>query len=219
MEILAETGQEVATSAAKVGYMTTSTAQTTDPRPTFAGAVALAVDTAAAVRPDQLDRPTPCPEYDVRALLGHLLSVLRRVAAVGRGAPPFSVPQVTTDVPDDGWGAAARAAAGDVLAVWADDALLDLELTLPYGTHRGAVALATYTGELSTHTWDLATATAQRPAWDDDVLAVALAATHRMLPAEGRAGLPFADVVPVPVDAPPVERLVAWQGRDARWAA
>src|SRR4051794_5368167 len=72
-------------------YMTPSTTQTTDPRPAFAGAVALAVDTAAAVRPDQLDRPTPCPEYDVRALLGHLLSVLRRVAAVGRGAPPISV--------------------------------------------------------------------------------------------------------------------------------
>src|SRR3954467_4071432 len=202
MEILAETGQEVATYAATVGYMTTSTAQTTDPRPAFAGAVALAVDTAAAVRPDQLDRPTPCPEYDVRALLGHLLSVLRRVAAVGRGAPPFSVPQVTTDVPDDGWGAAARAAADDVLAVWADDTLLDRELTLPYGTHRGGVALATYTGELSTHTWDLAAATGQSPAWDDDALAVALAGSRHVLPAEGRGGrLPFAAVVPVPDDA------------------
>src|SRR3954452_24186178 len=104
--MLAETGQEVATYAATVGYMTTSTAQTTDPRPAFAGAVALAVDTAAAVRPDQLDRPTPCQEYDVRALLGHLLSVLRRVAAVGRGAQPFSLPHASTHVPHDGGGAA-----------------------------------------------------------------------------------------------------------------
>src|SRR4051794_41973902 len=107
MEILAETGQEVATYAATVGYMTTSTAQTTDPRPAFAGAVALAVDTAAAVRPDQLDRPTPCQEYDVRALLGHLLSVLRRGGAAGRGGPPVSPPPGATPAPARGGGAAA----------------------------------------------------------------------------------------------------------------
>src|SRR3954453_8855863 len=99
--------------------MTTSIALPTDPRPAFATAVGTAVDAMGAVRPDQLSGPTPCTEFDVRTLLGHLLSVLRRVAAVGRGESPFSVPQVSTDVPDDGWGAAARAAADDVLAVWA----------------------------------------------------------------------------------------------------
>jgi uncharacterized protein (TIGR03086 family) len=198
--------------------MTTSTALTTDPRPAFATAVGTAVDAMSAVRPDQLTGPTPCTEFDVRALLGHLLSVLRRVAAVGRGEPPFSVPQVSTGVPDDGWGAAARAAADDVLAVWADDALLDRELTLPYGTHRGVVALATYTGELSSHTWDLAAATGQSPDWDDDALTVALAGSRHVLPAEGRGGpVPFAPAVPVPADAPLIEQLVGWQGRDPAW--
>jgi uncharacterized protein (TIGR03086 family) len=198
--------------------MTTSTALTTDPRPAFATAVGTAVDAMSAVRPDQLTGRTPCSEYDVRSLLGHLLSVLRRVAAVGRGEPPSSVPQVSADVPDDGWGAAARTAADVVLAVWADDALLDRELALPYGTHRGAVALATYTGELSTHTWDLAAATGQSPAWDDDALTVGLAASRRLLPAEGRGGrIPFAPAVPVPDGAPLIEQLVGWQGRDPAW--
>src|SRR3954451_3541552 len=114
--------------------MTLSTPLATDPRPAFAGATATACAVAVAVRPDQLDGPTPCTEYDVRALLGHLVAVLRRGAAGCRGYPPSSVPQVTTGVPDDGWGAAARAAADDVLAVWAaDPGLLDRELTLPYG--------------------------------------------------------------------------------------
>ena len=198
--------------------MTTSIALPTDPRPAFATAVGTAVDAMGAVRPDQLSGPTPCTEFDVATLLGHLLSVLRRVAAVGRGESPFSVPQVSTDVPDDGWGAAARAAADDVLAVWTDDALLDRELTLPYGTHRGAVALATYTGELSTHTWDLAAATGQSPAWDDAAVAVGLAGTHHVLPAEGRGEfIPFAPAVPVAADAPLIDRLVAWQGRDPAW--
>jgi uncharacterized protein (TIGR03086 family) len=123
-----------------------------------------------------------------------------------------------TDVPDRDWGAAARTAADDVLDVWADPALLTRQLTLPYGTHTGAVAMATYTGELATHTWDLAAATGRTPAWDDDVLAVTLAAMRRILPAEGRGpGVPFGPVVPVADDAPPIDRLVAWQGRDPAW--
>ncbi|WP_029433809.1 TIGR03086 family metal-binding protein [Blastococcus sp. URHD0036] len=198
--------------------MTASAQTLTDPRPAFAAASATALATVAGVRPGLLDRPTPCTEYDLRALLGHLVSVFRRVAAVGRGEPPASVPQVTTDVPDDGWAAAARAAADEALAVWADDALLDRELVLPYGRHRGAVAMATYTGEVTTHTWDVAVTSGQTPAWDPDVLAVALAATHRMLPADGRGErIPFGAVVPVPADAPLVEQVVAWQGRDPRW--
>src|SRR3954469_10414454 len=198
--------------------MTISTPLATDPRPAFASATATACAVAAAVRPDQLDGPTPCAEYDVRALLGHVVAVLRRVAAVGRGEHPFSVPQVATEVPDDGWGAAARAAADDVLAVWADPALLERQLTLPFGTFPGAAALATYTGELTTHTWDAAVATGQDPAWDPQVLAVALAAIRRALPADNRGpGVPFGPVVEVPDDAPLIDRLVAWQGRDPGW--
>lgn len=199
--------------------MTTTTALPTDPRPSFASAVTTAVPAIAAVRRDQLDGPTPCAEFDVRQLLGHLVGVLRRVAMVGRGEPLVPLPALHLQIPDDGWAAAAREGADDVLAVWADDALLERELTLPYGRHRGAVALATYTGELSTHTWDLAAATGQSPDWDDAALAVALDATRRILPAEPRGGpIPFGPVVPVPDDAPAIDRLVAWQGRDPRWA-
>lgn len=190
----------------------------TDPRPAFDRAATLACDVVAGVRTDQLTAPTPCAEYDVRALVGHLVSVLRRIAAVGRGEPALSVPQVSADVPDDSWGAAARAAADDIREVWSDDAVLGRELQLPFGTLPGAAALATYTGEITTHTWDLAVATGQRPAWDDDVVAQALPAIRAKLPASGRGpGIPFADAVPVPDDAPPVDRLVAWQGRDPSW--
>ena len=100
----------------------------------------------------------------------------------------------------------------------ADDDLLDRDVTLPFGTHRGSAALTAYTAELTTHTWDLARATGQAPEWDERVLAVALPATHQILPADVRGGpVPFGPVVPVPDDAPLVDRLVAWQGRDPRW--
>ena len=35
--------------------------------------------------------------------------------------------------------------------------------------------------------------------------------------AERPPGVPFADAVPVPDDAPVIDRLVAWQGRDPHW--
>jgi uncharacterized protein (TIGR03086 family) len=196
----------------------TQTALRTDPRPLFTRAVTTAVTCVSAVRLDQLDGPTPCTEYDVRHLLGHLVAVLHRVAAVGRGADPFSVPLVADGVPDDGWAAAAAVAAAEVAEVWADDALLDRVVTLPFGTLPGAAALASYVGEVTTHTWDLAVATGQSPAWDDEVLTVGLTAIRAKLPTASRGPqIPFGDAVPVPTDAPAVDQLVGWQGRDPGW--
>ena len=189
----------------------------TDPRPAFTSAVGLLLGTAAAVRPDQLGAPTPCTELDVQALLGHVLHVLRRIATAGRGADIDSTPRVV-ERPAEGWPQALEAAAADLAGVWADDRVLDAVLRLPFGTLPGRAALATWVGEVTTHTWDLAVATGHSPAWDDAVAAVGLAAILGKLPAAGRGpGIPFADAVPVPDDAPAVERLVAWQGRDPRW--
>jgi uncharacterized protein (TIGR03086 family) len=193
-------------------------ATTTDPRPAFLAAARIACDIVAGVSPDQLSDPTPCTEFDVRALLGHLVAVLHRVASVASGEPAIGQAPLVTDVPDDGWGAAARAAVDDVRAAWSDPAVLDREMRLPFGTLPGAAALASYTGELSTHTWDLAVATGQSPAWDEQVLAGALRAIRGKLPtAERPPGVPFAEAVPVPDDAPLIDRLVAWQGRDPHW--
>jgi uncharacterized protein (TIGR03086 family) len=198
--------------------MTTTTPTATDPRPAFAGAVDVLLVTAGAVRTDQLTAPTPCTEFDVHALLVHVRHVLRRITTAGRGEPVDSTP-LLTGTPAEGWPAALTAAADEAAAVWADDAVLDRVLRLPFGTLPGRAALATWVGEVTTHTWDLAVATGQAPAWDDAVVAVGLAAIRGKLPAAGRGpGIPFADAVPVPDDAPAVERLVAWQGRDPRWA-
>jgi uncharacterized protein (TIGR03086 family) len=190
----------------------------TDPRPLFADALATAAATVAAVRPDQLTAPTPCTEFDVRALLAHLVAVVDRIAAVGRGADPFSVPFAIDPVADDAWEDALATAVTGQQAVWADDAVLGAVLTLPFGTLPGAAALTSYTGELVTHTWDLAVATGQTPRWSEPVLRASLASSHGKLPQAVRPPqVPFADAVPVPDDAPLIEQVVAWQGRDPRW--
>ena len=201
-----------------------------DPRAVFARAVATGGTVVAAVRPEQLTRPTPCDDFDVRRLLGHLVGVLRRVAAVGRGDDPLAVPEVVEGIDDLAWPTAWSQAAHEVRAAWADDGVLTTAVRLPWTELPGAAALALYTNEVTVHTWDLATATGQRPPWDPRVLDVAVAAIHQALPAGGRAaafeamraslpeGLrdasaPFAEAVEVGAGAPAIDRLVAWNGR------
>ena len=59
----------------------------------------------AAVRDDQLSGPTPCPEYAVRHLLGHLLGLATAFRDAGRkelGATTDTDPQAA--LPDIGTG-------------------------------------------------------------------------------------------------------------------
>lgn len=186
-----------------------------DPRAIFAKSVVLAGAVIGAVRSDQLDNRTPCPEFKVRDLLGHLVFVLGSVAVVGRGDDPFSAREYTKDVADDQWLRAWIDGAFEVRAAWADGTALNRCIQLPWAELTGAEALAGYTNEVTVHTWDLATATGRKPEWNQRVLKVAFDAIHGVLPADDRAATsaPFADVVEVPADAPLIDRLVAWNGR------
>lgn len=198
--------------------MTIGTPLAPDPRPLLARARDTALSAVRGVTPAHLDAPTPCPDFPVRDLLGHVVTVLRRITVVARGGDVRSVPHVSRDVADGTWAAAAEQAAREQADAWADPALLARPLHLPFGTLPGAAALTVYTAELSTHTWDLAVATGQHPRWDDEAVALGLAAVRRALPPGPRgAQVPFADPVTVPGDAPLIEQLVAWQGRDPRW--
>src|ERR1700742_5231968 len=70
-----------------------------DPRPMFVLALAQTQALIDTVGTDELTLPTPCPEYDVRTLLGHLLSVAARINLALTGGDPLTIPKVT-DSPD-----------------------------------------------------------------------------------------------------------------------
>jgi len=209
---------------------TSTTSPTThepiDPRPILDRGIATGGSVIARIRPEQLTAPTPCSEMDVRTMLGHLVAVLDRIAALGRGDDPFAVTE--TPVPDDDWSGAWTASARRVADAWSDDAVLDQPMALPWIQGNGAEILTSYFSELTVHTWDLATATGQHPDWDDTIVTAALAARD-FLPAENRRALfeeistamgldevaiPFAEAVTIPDDASAIDRLVAWNGRD-----
>lgn len=183
-----------------------------DPRPLFVRALDQTQQLVNTTGPDDLHLPTPCDEYDVSTLQGHLLTVIARIDLALRGGNPLTIPAVTTGV-------------GDVPSAWkerrlaldntlADDAVLTRTCTLPWGTMPGAVAIAAYTGELTTHSWDLAKATGRVNELDDALAAQVLPTVQRSVPAEQRGGhVPFGPVVQVAEGASPYDQLAAWMGR------
>jgi uncharacterized protein (TIGR03086 family) len=194
-------------------------AQMPDVRPQLQAALDLAVATARNVGPDQLDRPTPCTEFDVDGLIRHLAGASDRAVLAATSIGP--VP----DLDDDAGVAPAAvvdalaATAADFGAAWSNDAALDRIVELPWATLPARVLLAIYLSEISTHTWDLARATGQQPVYDEGAVEIALATMRMGLPADGREQSPFGPVQPVADDAPAIERLVAWCGRPPAWSA
>ena len=120
------------------------------------------------------------------------------------------------------------AAADDPVSAWQHhtDAVQDLietrgdeSFTHPFaGTHRLADAVDRfYTADVFMHTWDLSRATGQEPGLDEDFAAVLLegmAPIEELLRSSGQYGA----AVPVSPQAPVVDRLMGFIGRDPAWA-
>ncbi|MER5471358.1 TIGR03086 family metal-binding protein [Streptomyces sp. NPDC002935] len=175
---------------------------------------------ADGVTDDQLGGATPCPEYAVHNILGHLagLSVAFRDAArKDLGATTDTSP--ASAVPDigPGWREALPKALDGLSDAWRDPAAWS-GMTRAGGVDLpGAVAAAVAADELLVHGWDLARATGQEYAPD----ATALQASYEFLSAAAedptRGGGIFGPVVPVPDDAPLLDRVIGLSGRDPGW--
>ncbi len=190
-----------------------------DPRPVLDAAVGQAAARIAELGPDDLARPTPCPEFDVATLVGHLIAVHRRLAHVATGGRASDVPSLVDDIPPAELGRVFTAERAALATVLADDAVLDRTFLVPWGEAPGRAALFAYVQEYAVHAWDLAAATGTTAALDPAAAETALALAVQFLPAEPRGGpIPFGPAVDVPADAGTYERLVGWLGRDpAAW--
>ncbi|GGU53627.1 TIGR03086 family metal-binding protein [Streptomyces daghestanicus] len=175
---------------------------------------------AEGVDDARLADPTPCPELAVRDLLGHLTGLavaFRDAARKDLGVTTDTRPDATVPDIGPGWRADLARALDGLTAAWqVPDAWSGMTraggIDLP-----GAVAAAVAAGELVVHGWDLARATGQEYAPDPAALRVAhgfLAAAAEE--AGGGDGI-FGPVVPVPADAPPLDRAVGLSGRDPSW--
>jgi uncharacterized protein (TIGR03086 family) len=193
----------------RVASMTTNT----DPRLHYRTALTWVRTLADGVPADRLADPTPCAEWDVRGMLGHLVATVDRLRVIGEGGDPQTTPRVVEGVADNGWTDALVAAEDKMAAVWADGAVLDELVTVPWGRVPGRAAVWGYIREALVHGWDLAVATGQSPEADPVTAEAALAETKRVMPAEPRGGpIPFAAPVAPRPEAGPTEQLANWCG-------
>lgn len=166
---------------------------------------------------DRLDDPTPCPELAVRNLLGHLLGLSVAFRDAGRKqfgpttdtAPDTAVPDIGAD-----WRVALPKYLAELAEVWRDPAAWEGQTRAGGVTMPGAVTGMVVTDELVVHGWDLAVATGQEYAPDTASLEACHALLSQGSPDEG--GM-FGPVVPVPEEAPLLERVIGLSGRDPRW--
>ncbi|MCA0156519.1 TIGR03086 family protein [Tsukamurella sp. M9C] len=189
-----------------------------DPRPAYSAATAWVQSLLEGLTADQLGRPTPSGELDVRALAGHLTAHCLQVIALAESSTVAGLPNL---VPEHDAATYADARARG-LAAWAG-APLDGVVTAPWGEASGSEALATYVNEALVHGWDIAVATGQPAEIPDGAVAVAALEVARVaIPAELRAmpEFPFGPVVEPREGTGPTERLANWNGRSAiGWGA
>lgn len=185
----------------------------------MAAAGAVAVRVARGVRPDQLDAPTPCPDWDVRTLVNHLVlwSAFRSEAAA-RKQPTDETYTEDTDFTQGDWAETFAAQLDRATAAWAEPGATDGETGLAGGSMPATVIAAMMLGELVVHGWDLATATGQELAVDPEVLAAVREFGDTMGPMARQMGA-FGAEVSVPDTAPPLDQVLGLVGRDPHWAA
>ncbi|MFE0171015.1 TIGR03086 family metal-binding protein [Streptomyces sp. NPDC059002] len=182
-----------------------------------AAALDLFTDRVHAVRADQWDAPTPCTQWSVRDLVGHLTAEQLWVPPLVRdGATTASVGDafdgdVLGPDPVTSWDTAATASR----AAFREPGALDRTVHLSFGPTSAAFYCGQMTTDLLVHAWDLS-----RAIGADETLPAELVdfAVREVTPYAGelaKSGL-FAAAVEPPPDADAQTRLLALLGRDVR---
>ena len=88
----------------------------------------LAVETPAEL----LEASTPCADFDVRRLLGHLIGTAHRGLATARRTPTRGIPHVIDDVPDAELASTYAHLVSSIRTAWMPLAATD-EVAAPWG--------------------------------------------------------------------------------------
>jgi uncharacterized protein (TIGR03086 family) len=164
----------------------------------------------AQVRPEHLSLPTPCSEWDVRALLAHMLGSIDALGAAAARSPAEPPAREVSDDVLEAYDDATAAA----MATWREPGALDGEVTLPIGiTMPAAVAAGVSTADCIVHGWDLQRALGGDLELDTELADHVLGVSSGIVTPEFRGPNTFGPEVTVGADASPTDRLVAFLGR------
>jgi uncharacterized protein (TIGR03086 family) len=175
------------------------------------------------VRDDQLTARTPCTDSTLGDLIDHVDGLSQAFTAAATksgteasdGGPSADASRLGND-----WRERIPRRLAGLAAAWQDeDAWSGMTRAggqdLP-GELAGVIAL----NEVIVHSWDIAAASRQ-PFSSDPALVEAAAGWVQPTVSRSPDGIPglFGPAVPVPDDAPPLDRLIALTGRPPSWSA
>jgi uncharacterized protein (TIGR03086 family) len=160
------------------------------------------------VSPAQGSLPTPCSDFNLRALVNHIAYDLQVFTAMISGGQRGS-PDV--DLLGDDWLAAYSSSADTLLSAWRSRGTAGT-LTSRMGELPATWALGQQASDLVVHAWDVARAIGNTEELDPELAEAALAWGRENLKPEFR-GQAFGPEIPVAQNAPAYDRLAGFFGR------
>lgn len=160
----------------------------------------------ARVTPDQLSSPTPCSDWDARALIEHVIGGNNRV---GGRSQANAVSEAVAELR-----AAHQESAAAAQGTFAEPEGLTRTFELPFGSLPGSAFIGLRTTDVFVHAWDLARATGQATDLDAELARETLNVSRERIRPDFRGpGKVFALEQECPPDRPPADQLAAFLGR------
>jgi uncharacterized protein (TIGR03086 family) len=170
----------------------------------------------AAVKLDDLDRPTPCTKWTLGDLLVHLVNENRGFAASSLGAPAIVSIWYSADL-HPGPFAAYQDSADRARNAFASPGVHEGSFEVrEFGHFPAPVAIGMHFVDVLVHGWDVAVSIGARYRPDPRSAATALAIASRWS-RTGQRRHEFGRRMAVPDDAPDFTRLLGLLGRDPSW--
>lgn len=166
-------------------------------------------DVVRLVGPHQWDAATPCAEWNVRQLTGHVVDVMHMTVDVLRGGQlhPLSGATESAD-PLSAWEEAAAGVRGAL-----EGADVDAVRETPMGARPVSFSLTFPAVDLYVHAWDVGTAIGRAVHLPEDAVSWIDGFLRRMPPDRLRGPRAFGPERPAPADADPTTALMAFLGR------
>jgi uncharacterized protein (TIGR03086 family) len=164
----------------------------------------------AGISPDGLDATTLCTDFTVRGVLDHMIGGASAFAPAFRGQPaPAGGGSTDEGTIQERW----RRAMADLLDAVHCPGADERTIAAPFGEVPGSVFARFVAFDGLVHGWDLATATGQAYAPPPAIVEEVSGFARQVLTPDLRDGDTFADESEAPAGASPLERLVAFSGR------
>ncbi len=164
-----------------------------------------------------LVRPTPCTEWDVRALVSHTIGAMEMYAAFADAGPvpDFESMMSGRDLLGGDPHCAVLASCARSQRAWSQPGVLQRELATPWGPMSGERVASQSTLSTLVHGWDLAVALGLDAEMPQHLLDLSWGVAEPLAPVLCEAGV-VAEPVELGEGATPTQRLLAFLGRDPR---